>query len=238
MATTAAPSPAIVGRRILGEIEETSLEDVLQRIRTETIAKAQQQMTATAAGTGLATQHGYGRPASSGNITSGSPVKGSTAAPLRLPSFPVPALQRLVARHFRSTRGPELVAGGQRPLALVYLLVATLIAAPLRQTVVVVDAEARFDVRQLLGVQPKASAVDNVDIDGDEARFLSSPVTEDDLQHVHVFRVDPRWRAPPSELVAAAEQREVPVGVGMIATIVVEAATLVAKLSVTELVQR
>lgn len=131
-------------------------------------------------------------------------MKASTAAPpLRLPSFPIPALQQLVTRHFRSSRAPELVVGGQRPLALVYLLVATLVAAPRRQTVVVVDAEARFDVRQLLGVQPMASS-DEADA---ETEILSSPVTEDDLQHVHVFRVDPRWRVPLAELVAAAEQR-------------------------------
>ncbi|CAK7215663.1 hypothetical protein SBRCBS47491_002558 [Sporothrix bragantina] len=209
MAATAAPSPSIVGRRLLGEVEETSLEDVLQRVRTETAARA-------AAGTGHLAQHRgghHGRPGTSGSASAVSPAKNAGAAPgpaLRLPSFPIPALQQLVARHFRSTRAPELVAGGQRPLALVYLLVATLVAAPLRQTVVVVDAEARFDPRQLLGVQPRASAVDGsgIDEEGDDAsHILSEAVTEDDLQHVHVFRVDPRWRVPLAELVAAAEQR-------------------------------
>lgn len=126
---------------------------------------------------------------------------------MRLPSFPIPALQQLVARHFRSTRAPELVVGGYRPLALVYLLVATLVAAPRRQTVVVVDAEARFDVRQLLGVQPTASVVDCNSGEKSDTEVLASPVSEDDLQHVHVFRVDPRWRVPLVELVAAAEQR-------------------------------
>lgn len=134
-------------------------------------------------------------------------MKNPTATPLHLPSFPIPALHELVTRHFRSTRAPELVAGGQRPLALVYLLVATLVAEPLRQTVVVVDAEARFDVRQLLGIQPKASALGRVDIEGSDATVLAFPVTEDDLQHVHVFRADPRWHVPLSELAATAEQR-------------------------------
>ncbi|CAK7239309.1 MAG: hypothetical protein STHCBS139747_000739 [Sporothrix thermara] len=234
MAASAAPSPAIVGRRLLGEIEETSLEDILQRIRAETAARA-------AADAGLsAQQHGggqtHGRPVISGSggaATSAVPpvnagassaaATTTTAVPaLRvLPSFPIPALQQLVAHHFRSTRAPELVVGGQRPLALVYLLVATLVAAPLRQTVVVVDAEARFDARQLLGVQPRAStanapaataAAAAAVMAGDGASSsslcnLSAPVTEDDLQHVHVFRVDPRWRVPLAELVAAAEQR-------------------------------
>ncbi|CAK7217725.1 hypothetical protein SCUCBS95973_003242 [Sporothrix curviconia] len=194
MAATAAPSPAIVGRRLLGEIEETSLEDT-------------------------AGPH-PGRPAISGSAAAVSPVKNAAAATatatatpaLRLPSFPIPALQQLVARHFRSTRAPELVAGGQRPLALAYLLVATLVAAPLRQTVVVVDAEARFDARQLLGVQPRASAVNGsgTGTEGNDRAshtLSSAPVTEDDLQHVHVFRVDPRWRVPLAEMVAAAEQR-------------------------------
>lgn len=136
-----------------------------------------------------------------------SSAAAAAAPPLRLPSFPIPALQQLVTRHFRSTRAPELVVGGQRPLALVYLLVATLVAAPRRQTVVVVDAEARFDVRQLLGVQLVVS-IDEAEAEVEaETETLSSPVTEDDLQHVHVFRVDPRWRVPLAELVAAAEQR-------------------------------
>ncbi|KAL1891412.1 hypothetical protein Sste5346_007675 [Sporothrix stenoceras] len=204
MASTAVPSPALVGRRILGEIEESSLEDVLQRIRAETVARAKANAR-TLAATGDATQHAG--TAYSGAVKASSPVKNSTAAapPLRLPIFPIPALQQLVTRHFRSTRAPELVVSGQRPLALVYLLVATLVAAPRRQTVVVVDAEARFKVRQMLGVQPMASS------DEAEAEVLASPVTEDDLQHVHVFRVDSRWRVPLAELVAAAEQREVPV---------------------------
>ncbi|CAK7265964.1 hypothetical protein SEPCBS57363_001856 [Sporothrix epigloea] len=213
MAAATATSPALVGRRLLGEIEETNLQDVLQRIRAEAAVKA-------------ATDASYrSRQTVPGSATSRSPVK-STAATvaatpvasttLRLPNLPIPALQQLVARHFRSTRAPELVAGGQRPLALVYLLVATLVAAPLRQTVVVVDAEARFDIGQLLGMQPRASALDGGSEDTqttqtaqtkDDLQALSSPVTADDLQHVHVFRADPRWRVPLSELVAAAEQR-------------------------------
>ncbi|CAK7268701.1 hypothetical protein SEPCBS119000_003195 [Sporothrix epigloea] len=230
MAASAAPSPASVGRRLLGEVEETSLEDVLQRIRAQRAAGA-----ALAGGSS-------GRPtARSDSATTGLSAKSSAAAAtgaaapaLRLPSFPIPALQQLVARHFRSTRAPELVAGGQRPLALAYLLVATLVAAPLRQTVVVVDAEARFDPRQLLGMQPRASALHDSSDDKQSAQTmpgvpgaqttqaihtthtsqrqdathaLSMPVTADDLQHVHVFRADPRWRVPLSELVAAAEQR-------------------------------
>ncbi|KAL1906200.1 hypothetical protein Sste5344_008037 [Sporothrix stenoceras] len=184
MASTAVPSPALV----------------LQRIRAETVARAKANAR-TLAATGDATQHAG--TAYSGAVKASSPVKNSTAAapPLRLPIFPIPALQQLVTRHFRSTRAPELVVSGQRPLALVYLLVATLVAAPRRQTVVVVDAEARFKVRQMLGVQPMASS------DEAEAEVLASPVTEDDLQHVHVFRVDSRWRVPLAELVAAAEQR-------------------------------
>lgn len=193
-----------------------SLFQVLQRIRAEAAVKA-------------ATDAGYsGRQTVPGSASSKSPMKSTaavaaatsvTSATLRLPQFPIPALQQLVTRHFRSTRAPELVAGGQRPLALVYLLVATLVAAPLRQTVVVVDAEARFDIEQLLGMQPRASALDGSSEDVEiaqsaqttqtrnDSHALSSPVTADDLQHVHVFRADPRWRVPLSELVAAAEQR-------------------------------
>ncbi|ERS97359.1 hypothetical protein HMPREF1624_06691 [Sporothrix schenckii ATCC 58251] len=192
MAATAAPSPALV----------------LKRIRAESAARAQHSTAAlgTETSTGKATQHDstyLGRTAAG----AGSPGKNSPAASLRLPSFPIPALQQLVARHFRSSRAPELVVGGHRPLALVYLLVATLIAAPLRQTVVVVDVEARFDVRLLLGVQPTASAMYGADGDEGSVDVLASPVIDDDLQHVHVFRVDPRWRVPLAELVAAAEQR-------------------------------
>ncbi len=131
-----------------------------------------------------------------------TPVSAAALRPV-VPALPVPALHHLVARYFRATRAPDLVVGGTQPLALVYLLVALLVAAPRRQAVVVVDLEARFDKAQLLGVQGGVMA--------DEASpeapaFPASAVTEDDLRHVFVVRADPRWHAPLAEVVAAAEQ--------------------------------
>lgn len=139
--------------------------------------------------------------------TAQSPVKqqhrGPTAG-LRLHSFHVPELQQVVANHFSATRSPELVAGGNRPLALVYFLVAALVATH-NYAVVVVDVEARFDVRRLLCMRPVVH-IEDADNQQDETNHMRA-VCEADLQHVHVFRTDPRWRTSLRELVATAEQR-------------------------------
>ena len=136
-------------------------------------------------------------PHQAGGFAAQTPAKqhrGATTG-LRLHSFHVPELQHVVASHFDATRSPELVVGGSRPLALVYFLVATLIATQ-RYAVVVVDVEARFDVRRLLGMRPVMHGA-----------VPSSSVCETDLQHVHVFRIDPCWHVPLRELVTTAEQR-------------------------------
>ncbi|EPE06947.1 cytochrome c oxidase family protein [Ophiostoma piceae UAMH 11346] len=179
------------GRRILGEVEEISLEEVMLRIRGHVGDFGDQYE-----GSNRADMHRS--PHQIGGFAAQSPVKqyrGATAAGLRLLSFHVPELQQVVATHFDATRSPELVVGGSRPLALVYFLVATLITTQ-RYAVVIVDTEARFEVRRLLGMRPAVHGA-----------VPKSSVCEDDLQHVHVFRTDPRWHTSLRELVATAEQR-------------------------------
>ncbi|EFX03080.1 cytochrome c oxidase family protein [Grosmannia clavigera kw1407] len=187
-----AASAAAVGRRILAEIEETSLEELLHQIRTRTSIYSD-------------------LPSPSLDVGAGAPSAAAAAAATTTttPSIPIPALQRLVTAHFRATRSPGLDIGGPHPLPLLYLLVAAIVAAPRRQAVIVVDLEARFDVAALLGMRARIVDVGtDAETDTETPVESGSPVASDDLRHVHVFRVDPRLSpSAASDAIAAAQQR-------------------------------
>ena len=94
-----------------------------------------------------------------------------------------------MARYQQATapqQSTPLLSVTGRYLALLYHVVSTLIAAPHRYAVLVVDPEARFDVTRLL-----SSAA----VDGDR-QTSSYPATPADLRHVHVVR--PPLPAPPT----------------------------------------
>ncbi|KAK0708606.1 hypothetical protein B0H67DRAFT_444058, partial [Lasiosphaeris hirsuta] len=144
-----AAAASSVGARVLGEIEEASLDEV---------------STATAATTTT--------PATAPNDPD-SAIPPPTAA---LPqTFPIPRLHDLVTRHFRATHSAPLAITG-RHLALLHTLIATLLAAPHRHTVALVDFTARFDPLRLLTSGHPA-------------------LTRADLAHLHIARPA---RGPPA----------------------------------------
>ncbi|KAF3355861.1 hypothetical protein VdG1_06599 [Verticillium dahliae VDG1] len=111
---------ARAGARVLGEIEETSLDEILAELRhaidatnTTTISKP--------------ITHNVNKSHS---------------------SYPIPGLDALVARQRQAAPASPLQLTG-RYLHLIYALISTLIAAPHLKTVVVIDLEDRFDATRL-----------------------------------------------------------------------------------------
>ncbi|RYP20191.1 hypothetical protein DL765_002950 [Monosporascus sp. GIB2] len=77
----------------------------------------------------------------------------ATSTTARHKLLPIPALRDLAAHYHRTTQSapPPLLSVAGRYLPLLYHLVSTLVAAPHRYAVLVVDPEARFDVTRVVG---------------------------------------------------------------------------------------
>ncbi|KAI2467990.1 hypothetical protein F4781DRAFT_286049 [Annulohypoxylon bovei var. microspora] len=136
-----------VGAKLLNEIEEGSLEELLDTLRV--------------------------------NLTGGS-------SNIR-PEIPIPALANIATRYHKATQSapPPVLSVSGRYLPLLYHLVSTLIAEPHNYTVVIVDAESRFDVTRLV------SSSSNPSRSNPAAHHPSStgyPAQVPDLRHVHVYR--------------------------------------------------
>lgn len=101
-----------------------------------------------------------------------------------------------MARNFRATHSAPLQLTG-RYMSLVYGLVSTLVAAPHRKAVVVIDVENRFDVTRL--------GADIGDGDAEAASADSGTADEDQLRHVHVYRPARCGPDDLARLVASAE---------------------------------
>ncbi|KAI2778506.1 hypothetical protein F4815DRAFT_477264 [Daldinia loculata] len=129
-----------VGARLLGEVEEGSLEELLDSLRV--------------------------------NLTSGPSNN------VR-PDIPIPALANIAARYHKATQStpPPVLSVSGRYLPLLYHLISTLIAEPHNYTVVVVDAESRFDVTRLVCSSPSNNTGNS-----------SYPAQLPDLRHVYVYR--------------------------------------------------
>ncbi|KAH6842254.1 hypothetical protein B0I37DRAFT_356358 [Chaetomium sp. MPI-CAGE-AT-0009] len=150
---------ASVGARVLGEIEETTLDEVLASLRSSLLQATDDNTNDSNAG----------------NIPT------SIARP---PIFPIDPLNDLVSRHFRATKSAPLALAG-RPHELLYVLVATLIAPPHEKAVAIVDFEGRFDPLRLLATPIEgAPATDSVTLEPKPRATLQRP----DLDHVHVLR--------------------------------------------------
>lgn len=143
------------------------------------------------------------------------------------PHIPFPALKALVARHQKATQSapPPVLSVGGRYLPLIYHLVSTLIATPLSSpspatavshcgyTVVIIDAECRFDVTRLVGNGgdsshtsiPKSTPAD-ADADADDSHIgaadtgapasnttaaTATAVADDDHHHRHYYPASP-----------------------------------------------
>ncbi|KAI1770623.1 hypothetical protein F4818DRAFT_255264 [Hypoxylon cercidicola] len=140
-----------VGARLLGEIEEGSLEELLDALRVNLI----------------------GGPS---NIR---------------PHIPIPALASIASRYHNAVKSapPPVLSVSGRYLPLLYHLVSTLIAEPHNYTVVVVDAESRFDVTRLIAASAHPSP-NHSDSSHNSPNSGSSsyPAEPSDLRHVHLYR--------------------------------------------------
>ncbi|KAM7205400.1 hypothetical protein V8F20_003169 [Naviculisporaceae sp. PSN 640] len=184
-----------LGSRMLAEIEDTSLDQILTSLRNN-LATAR-------------TKHGDSN--NNNNYDNGN--KNATAidsAPLStaLKIFPINQLNHLVKRHFRATQSAPLTITG-RYNELLYLLVATLIAAPHEKAVAIIDFEGRFDPLRVLATVPFK----------DELQTKLSPVSgrhntsitqhfvrKADLDHVHIMRPPSGDAAHTAQWVASVEE--------------------------------
>ncbi|KAI8623113.1 hypothetical protein F5Y19DRAFT_482070 [Xylariaceae sp. FL1651] len=125
-----------VGARLLGEVEEGSLEELLGSLRNSFV---------------------------------------NTTSLHRSPHIPFPELSAIIARYQRATQSappPHFSVSG-RYLPLLYHLISTLIAAPHKYAVAIIDTEGLFDVTRLINPAP--------------AHGSSYPATLSDLKHVYVY---------------------------------------------------
>ncbi|KAH6652484.1 hypothetical protein BKA67DRAFT_536223 [Truncatella angustata] len=126
-----------VGARILGEVEEESLEDLLNRLRDSILPPSQ------------------GHP------------------PLN-PQIPITSLSTLISKHHHANQSapPPVLSLSGRYLPFLYHLTSTLIAAPHRHAIVIVDVDHRFDVTRLIA--PSADR--------------NLPARPGDLAHIYIYR--------------------------------------------------
>ena len=95
-----------------------------------------------------------------------------------------------MARHFRATQSIPLTVAG-RPLPLVYLVIATLIAAPQRKAVVVLDFEGRFDIARVLRCVPYSEPPESVEGVGEpEAEPGATPEAETEVEEEAEAKAD------------------------------------------------
>ncbi|KAK3332702.1 hypothetical protein B0T19DRAFT_439514 [Cercophora scortea] len=193
-----------LGARVLGEIDEGSLEEVLTSLRTTytTIAPDINSQPETAP-------------------THAPAPAPTTTAHLR--PFPNARLDALVNRHFRATESAPLAISG-RHHELLHALVATLIAPPHAKAVAIIDFDGRFDVLRLLTTIPLNSNDDGRDEtktspathittrshngnDGPASTIKPSALRRADLDHVHILRPPPTpTPTTTTEAVAAVEK--------------------------------
>ncbi|KAL2178425.1 uncharacterized protein P884DRAFT_276957 [Thermothelomyces heterothallicus CBS 202.75] len=147
------------GSRVLRAIEDTTLDEVLTSLRV--------------------TLQTTNENASSRNAEN---LHLPTARP---PIFPIRPLNDLVNRHFRATQSTTLALTG-RHRELLYILVATLISAPLEKAVAIVDFEGRFDPLRLLAA-PLVQNATAAGLASAEAKPVPT-VRRADLDHVHILR--------------------------------------------------
>ncbi|KAJ0107448.1 hypothetical protein J7T55_009413 [Diaporthe amygdali] len=202
-----------IGRRMLAETEETSLDEILSIFRASLNSTSLNQAGSSAAGIPAAT---------------GVHVSAQGPSSSKVKSYPIQDLDRLVAQHFRATQSGPLSLSG-RHLPLIYLLVATLIAPPYNKAVVIIDIDARFDITRVTQCAPHQAgpvpdgsnaAEDHSDTLGQhknadqaaegrtEGQATVAParqVTAEDLKHVHVYRPARGSPAHIREVLSSAE---------------------------------
>ncbi|KAF5004346.1 hypothetical protein FDECE_9150 [Fusarium decemcellulare] len=113
---------AVAGGRLLGEVEETSLEELLRRVRSTLTLD----------------------PNLLGNRAQTQTQTHSQATKLTH----MQALDEIAARHFQGTKAAGISISG-RHLPLLYKLISTLVTPPHLYAVLVIDIEGRFDATRL-----------------------------------------------------------------------------------------
>ncbi|CAN8106068.1 unnamed protein product [Discula destructiva] len=180
-------SEATTGRRTLGEIEETSLDEILTTVRTSLNSTSFVNLNQRSISSAVPTStHTSNHPALSAPSLS------------KVKSYPIQLLDTLVARHFRATQSAPLSLAGTH-LPLIYKLVATLISAPHNKAVVVIDIDAKFDITRVLQCAPSPSSAAVAQTASDSTTPRGEPplpaahtaheprVALEDLRHVHVY---------------------------------------------------
>ncbi|EAA30841.1 hypothetical protein NCU05817 [Neurospora crassa OR74A] len=167
---------SVVGARMLNEIEEGSLEELLTSLRTNFTTLANSDFNDHAA-----THDDADTDHTSSQKLVIAPTTTTTKPEPR--HFPIPFLNELVQRHFRATSTATLSISG-RHYELLYLLVATLIAPPHRKTVAILDLDGRFDPLRLLATTTPFCSPPT----GTPSTHHLDP---SDLDHVHILRPPP-----------------------------------------------
>ncbi|KAK4205505.1 hypothetical protein QBC40DRAFT_291950 [Triangularia verruculosa] len=180
------------GRRLLGEIEETGLDEVLAAFRTGFVTNGNAAAAANI-------DHNDGNV----NIAVKKEEDGKSRTGLTEyapKTFPIEALNDLVQRNFRATGSAPLAISG-RYYELIYVLIATLIASPWEKAVAVIDFEGRFDPLSVLAA-PLAGGTTS---SSQKTATKKARIRKADLDHVHVLQ--PRkgnWEhQPPARFVSA-----------------------------------
>ncbi|KAK1754052.1 hypothetical protein QBC47DRAFT_385495 [Echria macrotheca] len=176
---------ASVGARMLGEIEEASLDEILASLRTgfNLLANAPPPPPLVAAA------------AAHDDDDDDDAIPIAPVAPTRPPRaffFPLPRLDELVTRHQRATQSATPLSISGRHHELLYVLVATLIGPPQCKAISVVDFDGRFDVLRLLATVPATST--------------AKALCRADLEHVYVLSPARGGSAHVARCVASMEE--------------------------------
>ncbi|GAB1319742.1 DNA recombination and repair protein Rad51-like C-terminal domain-containing protein [Madurella fahalii] len=151
---------ASVGSRVLAEIDEANLDEILASLRKSFAAATTTNENDSSTGNAP--------PASTGPK-----------------NFPLGILNDLVNRHFRATQSAPLAVTG-RHRELLYVLIATLIAPPYEKALAIVDFEGRFDPVRLLATAPIECESSMSPTTTDRRSRLG--IQRADLHHVHIVR--------------------------------------------------
>ncbi|KAK0644294.1 hypothetical protein B0T16DRAFT_302765, partial [Cercophora newfieldiana] len=167
-----------VGARMLDEIEETSLEEILASLRTVLT-------TATA----TTNDDGHDDTENASTLTAALPAA-------RVREFPIPRLDGVVQRHFRATQSAPLALTG-RYHELLYVLIASLISEPHNKAVSIVDFEGSFELLRLFATAPAAQ---------EGSPTVAKSLSRADFDHVHILRPAPGDAAHIASCIATMEK--------------------------------
>ncbi|KAK3954417.1 hypothetical protein QBC32DRAFT_88530 [Pseudoneurospora amorphoporcata] len=210
----AAVVASAVGARMLSEIEEGSLEEILSSLRTNFTTLSSSDFDDAANHNYDTTDPDHDVATTTTTTTSSSQPQKPVIAPTTTTSttttktsikpeprnFPILFLNELVQRHFHATGSATLSITG-RYHELLYLLVAALIVPPNCKTVAIVDFEGRFDTLRLLATRPFSSGSTDTR-SGTDTR----PLDPSDLDHVHILRPPRSTSVPLYAYLAAIEE--------------------------------